>query len=116
MKANAFLCALTTLLALIIGYFLYNIAEGKPNDILCGVVSSLCFIITLIPLIAIKFELTRVGVNIKVVSSLTFVLLLIVNLLFACFGISTPNYIIINGLILVIFAMIVYKLSRIKNI
>ena len=116
MKANIFLTGISVILAAIIGYLAYNISEGQDNDVLCGVGSSVCFIATLVPAIGLQYESGRLGVNIRVFSVLFFVIFLISHFCFAGFGIKMPYYIICNGILLVIYLAIFYKMQGVKDI
>lgn len=109
MKTNIFLTIISILLASLIGYLAYNIAEGKDNDILCGIGTSLCLFATLMPTIGFQYEEGRLGANIKVVSSLFFIIFLISNFCFAGFGVKMPLYIIVNGILIITYSTILYK-------
>ena len=114
MKTNIFLTIISVLLALLISYFAFNVAEGKDNDALCGVGTVICLIATLVPAIGMQYESGRLGTNIRVLSALFFIVFLICNFCFATFGINTPYYIITNGILLVIFLAILHKMQNIK--
>lgn len=116
MKINVFLSAISVVLASLIGYFAYSVAEGNEHDALCGIGSTICFIATLIPTMGLTFESGKVGVNVRVLSVLFFVVFLITHFCFAGFGVKMPYYIICNGIILVIYLAIVYKMSGIKSL
>lgn len=116
MKVNIFLTTLSVMLALLIGYLAFNIAEGKENDILCGIGSFICLTATLVPIIGLRYESSRLGTNIRVFSSLFFLIFLISNCCFAGFGINLPYYIITHGILLIIFLALLYELQNIKSI
>ena len=116
MKPNTFLIIISVLLALLIGYFVYNTAVGKDNDILCGIGATICFIATLVPMLGLKYQSGRLGTNIRVFSVLFFIIFLISNFCFAGFGIDIPYYVITNGILLLIFLAIFYKMLNINNI
>lgn len=116
MKANIFLTGISVMLAALIGYLAYNISEGQDNDVLCGVGSSICFMATLIPTIGLQYESGRLGVNIRVFSVIFFVIFLISHFCFAGFGVKMPYYIICNGILLVIYLAIFYKMQGVKDI
>ena len=109
MKTNIFLTIISILLASLIGYLAFSITEGKDNDILCGIGTSLCLFTTLMPAIGLQYEDGRLGTNIKVFSSLFFMIFLISNFCFAGFGVNMPLYIIVNGIMVIIYLAIVYK-------
>lgn len=114
MKTNIFLTIISILLASLIGYLAFNIAEGKDNDILYGIGTFICLFATLMPTIGLQYEEGRLGANIKVVSSLFFIIFLISNLCFAGFGINMPLYIIVNGIMIITYFAILYKFLSIN--
>lgn len=115
MKTNLFLSFIAITLALLIGYLAYNVAEGQENDIVCGIGSTICFIATLIPIIGQNYESDRQGTNIRVLSSLFFIIFVVSHFCFAGFGVKMPYYVICNGIILVVYLAILYKMSNLKN-
>lgn len=116
MKVNIFLSFIGIALASLIGYLAFDIAEGQEYNVLCGIGSTICFIATLIPTLGLQYESGRLGSNIRVLSALFFIVFLISHLCFARFGIKMPYYIICNGIILIIYLAIFYKMSNIKTI
>ncbi len=117
MKVNIFLTIIGLLLASLIAYLNFSIAEGKQNDSLCGFVSAVCYIATLVSTLGIQItESPRQTVNLRVMSVLFFVIFAIVNFCFAIFGIVQPYYFLINGILLLIFVLLTYKLSKITNV
>ncbi len=104
------------MLALFIGYLSYNIAEGDAYDWLCGLGTFICMLVTLIPAISLHYETGRLGINVRVLSGLFFVLFLISNFCFAGFGVKLPYYIITNGILLTIFLVIFYKIKKITTV
>ena len=77
MKANIFLTLISLILAGLIGYWVFSNAEGKEQDMLCGICSTVCFLATLIPAIGLRYESDRIGTNIRVLSGLFFIAFLI---------------------------------------
>ena len=115
MKANVFLTLISVLLTGLIGYWIYDIAKGQEQDTLCGICSSVCILSTIIPLIGLQYNSGRMGVNIRILSGLFLVIFLISHFCYAIYGIKMPSYIIVNGLILVIFLGIFYKMQGLKD-
>ena len=109
MKANFFLIILSIVLAMLLGYLAFNIAEGKENDIACGVISSISFIATLLPIMGIDFDNKRISINIKLLSCIFFVFSIIINFCFAFFKLIMPYYFIVNGIILIVFLYVFHK-------
>lgn len=109
---------LTTIIALAIssliayGFYSFNNSENK---IILSVGSFLFLSITLINLIGINFKLSRTTTNIRVVSGVFFVVSFFCNLLFSGFNFSIPTYVIINGIVFLIFMLIIYGIYRAKQ-
>ena len=116
MKANIFLTFISIVLATLVGYLAYNVASGDENDMICGISSGICFATTLIPTIGIQYESGRLGTNIRVFSALFFIVFAISHFCFAGFGVKMPYYIIVNGIILMIYLAIFYKILGTHNI
>ena len=114
MKVDAFLTVISVLLALLLAYWTFNIAQGQENATVCGVCSVVCFMGTLVPLLAIKHESGRISTNIRVLSLVFFLLFVISHFCFAGFGVKMPYYIIVNGIILMIYLAIFYKMQSIN--
>lgn len=116
MKINIFLSFISIALACLSGYLAFNIAEGNENDKIYGIGSGVCFVTTLIPLIGLQYESSQLGTNIRVLSVLFFVVFLISHFCFAGFSVKMPYYIICNGIFLLIYLAIIYKMQGIKDI
>lgn len=104
------------MLAMLLGYFAYNVASGDENDIVCGIGSSICFAATLIPTMGIQYESGRLGTNIRMFSALFFIVFAISHFSYAGFGVKMPYYIIVNGIMLMIYLAIFYKMQSVKDV
>jgi len=60
-----------------------------------------------------RFERERIGLNIRVVAGIFFLMFLTSNLIFSSIDFSIPAYTIINGIILLVFALLVHTLNRV---
>lgn len=101
-------------LSLIIAYGLYKFHESE-NKILLSLGSFVVLAVALIMTIGISFELPRTTTNIRVVSGFFFTIALICNLIFTFINFSVPSYVIINGLLLLVFILIVYSINKAKQ-
>lgn len=115
MKANIFLTLISIVLATLVGYLAYNVACGDENDMVCGIGSGICFAATLIPTMGIQYESGRLGTNIRVFSALFFIFFAVSHFCFAGFGVKMPYYAIVNGIMLMIFLAIIYKMQGVKD-
>ena len=116
MKANLFLTSNSVMLAALLGYLAFNVANGEDNDVICGIGSCICFAVTLIPTMGLQYESGKLSVNIRVFSSIFFVLFVISHFCYAGFGVKMPYYIIVNGIMLMIYLAFFYKMLGVKNI
>ena len=104
------------MLAALVGYLAYNVASGDENNMVCGIGSGICFAATLIPAMGLQFESGRLGINIRVFSSIFFIVFAISHFCFAGFGVKMPYYVIVNGIMLMIYLAIFYKMQGCKDI
>lgn len=102
----------------IIGYWTYYIAHSNKdyNDIIVGIGTAISVIATLGAGISISHENSKVNTNMKVLCLVSFVLLMIVNFCYAGFGVSMPYYVIVIGLLLIVFIGIFKKIAEINEI
>lgn len=114
MKVNIFLTVVAALLSALLGYWAFYIAQGAPQDMLCGIGSSICFLATLVPIMGLQYTDGRLGVNIRIFSLLFFILFIISNFCFAGYGIKMPLYLILNGVALLIYLAVLYKMMGTK--
>ncbi len=116
MKINFFLTFISIALTGIWGYWIYEIAKGQENDLICGICSSICLLTTIIPAMGLKYDSGRIGANIRVLSFLFLIIFLISHFCFAIWGVIMPTYLIINGILLILYLAVFYKIANIKNI
>ncbi len=99
--------------AALIGLFVANLCETKANDIVIGIATGVSLAVTLLPMLALKTESTRLDINIRIVSTIFAILVLLVNFI-VCF--NTPHkltiYFIILGLILLTYIGVLYSLIK----
>ena len=94
-------------------FFLFiTLAIGQENDVLYGVGCMFASIVTLFPSLGCKYSSNRKASNIKILSYLIFLITLVVHCCFAGFGLKTPSYIVVNGLILLVYISILYNLIK----
>ena len=112
MKINFFVAAICLIAAVLLGYLTYSIAHGDEYDVLCGITSGLCFFSALVPMLATKSYDSKIKTNLNAVCSL----FLAINICFASLGVVIPYYIILNGLLLLVMVLIIYKIITLKKI
>ena len=112
MKISLFPTLLLIIVTVAIGYLAYNMAHSHadPNELLVGIGTGLSVLLTLGCVIGISLKNSRMNINMKAWSGVASLIMIVVNLCFAGFGVSMPYYVIIISLLLVIHLWIIYKL------
>jgi hypothetical protein len=88
---------------------------GNAGETYCALIaagSALSFFATLGGLLAFRADGAGASVNIKVVSALFITALLIEHLVFSFTAVKLTPYVIITGLLLLVYALICYALAR----
>ena len=102
---------LAILMAALVAFFIYSLAEGVKNDVLFGICAFVCFGATLVPAMGLQFT-SRASVNVRVLSGLFLLGFFVVQLFFAWLDASVRYYVIINGLLLLIYLGVLYKVLQ----
>lgn len=98
----------------LIGYGFYHFNQGELKLFL-GTGSFIFLSLTLIPTIGINFILPRTTRVIKTVSGVFFLLAFISSLIFSYINFSVPGYVIINGILILLFTLLAYSIQRAKQ-
>ncbi|MBP5689000.1 MAG: hypothetical protein IK100_09055 [Muribaculaceae bacterium] len=98
--------------AALIGLLAATLCESR-HDTIIGITTGVSLAVTLLPMLAIRSSARGLNVNMRLVSTIFVVLVLLVNFI-VCF--NTPNkltiYFIIIGLILLTYIGVLYSLIR----
>ena len=112
MRWNIFLTIICILLSALDAYWIYNLAAEHEYVLAITIESGICFATSLVPLIALDYQASRVGINIRVASGLCFVVFQIIHIVFTIAKLELPYFITINGALLLLFVAFLYKFSR----
>ena len=113
MKLNIIPIIISVGISALIAYGFYNFHNSLNKEVL--IYGSFIFsLITLICSIGINFEFPRTTANIKTVSIIFFAISLISNFVFTYFD-SFALYIIVNGILFMIFTLIIHSLYKLKE-
>ena len=112
MKISLFPTILLIIVTVALGYFAYDVAHSHadPNELFVGIGTGMSILLTLGCVIGISLKNNRMNINMKAWSGVASLVMIIVNLNFAGFGVSMPYYLIVISLLLVIHLWIIYKL------
>lgn len=118
MKISIFPILLLLIVTVALGYLTFHIANtnADTNDVVVGVGTCISVLLTLGCVWGISIENSRMNVNMKAWSITAFIVLVIINLCYAGFGVTMPYYIIVLALLLVIHLWVVWKVSTIKDV
>lgn len=112
MKISVFPTLLLIIVVVAISYLAYDMGHSRADasELPVGIVTGFSVLLTLGCVIGISLKISRININMKAWSIAAFVVMTIVNLCFAGFGVSMPYYLIVVSLLLVIHFLVIYKL------
>lgn len=113
MKVNFFMLFITLALC---GLIFFGFYKWTNYDVLYTWVSSVTALCFLTPVLALKSDDSPRSMTMtKVFSSVVLVIMLIVNILFVKYQVSDTAFIIVNGVVLCIWAGMFYGMTRTKQ-
>lgn len=108
MKIKIIPSIISALIAALSGYAIFTYAVVENNNLL-GVGSAITMTLTLLGVFGFSLERKRKAINIHIVSGIFNALFLIISIVFAFLhNFSGPTYLIINGILLLIWLLITY--------
>ena len=114
MKLNLVQSIVAMAISILISYALYSFHTGESKILLC-IGNFVLLASTLITSIGASFEFPITTANVRVLSILFFLIALVSNLVFTFINFSIPSYVVTNGILLLIFFLIVYSISNAKQ-
>ena len=114
MKINIVQTIIAISVSLLITYGLYSFHDSE-NKLLLSAGSFVFLATTLVMTIGVSFELPRTATNIRIVSGIFFAIALFTNLIFTFINFSVASYVIINGILLLVFMLIAYSINKAKQ-
>ena len=105
MKAHPVNLLIALLMSALITVAILGI-EGNPNRVLTGIGCFVSLAVTSTFMFGVTFADSRIGVNLRLVSALFFVGLLMANLGFAWVGVTPTAYIVGTGFFFVMFILV----------
>ncbi|MDR2177776.1 MAG: hypothetical protein LBP20_07025 [Treponema sp.] len=112
MKVNPVLLVISFAIAALAAFGFYMGNAGETYRALIAAGAGFSFFATLGGLLAFRTDGGGASVNIKVVSALFFIAFLIEHLVFSFTAVRLTPYVIITGLLLLVYALICYALAR----
>lgn len=111
MKINTFKSIIAFCISTLLSYGLYNLPASGMSNIVC-IGSFIFFITTLMTALGLQFNYSRTNTNIKTLSIVFFIIGLISNSLFSFSSFSIPFYVMLNGILLLVFLLATYSIFK----
>lgn len=115
MKVSFIPTFISAAIGALLGYALYAMCKTEGLETLLAIGGGMCFFLTLATCFGVRFEQGRTSANTAVIGFVFFLLMLISHAVFAFVHFATPGYIIINGILLLIFLGVVYAVAKAKQ-
>jgi hypothetical protein len=115
LKFNKVTIVLATALSIVIAYAFYTYSSNEINKIVLALISFTYTIITLIGLIAIKFEYDKTTTLIKTISGSFLLIGLVVFSLIGIVWYHLPTLIILFSLLILLYVAIGYGIAKSKH-
>lgn len=116
MKLNPILGIVALGISSLLSYLVSSLTCQPVYKLHTAIASGVCFGLTLIPALALTYESSRLGTNLRLLSGVFLVLFLISHFCFSTIGVTMHTYIITNGILLLVFLAIFYKMKGIKTV
>lgn len=115
MRFNFVFSLIALVISSLLGCWVYSVADTDAHATLAGLFSTICFSIPLIIGTGISFNTSASQVNIKALSWILFILMLIMHFYYASNGVTMPYYVLINGILICIYVAVVYGIIQSKQ-
>jgi hypothetical protein len=111
MKTNWFLACISLAITGLIAFGFYSGNTDDPYRLLITIGSGVSSLITLCGLLALSSPYGGT-VNIKITSVLFFIALIIEHIIFSFIGVKLTPYIIITGILILVYVLVYYAITR----
>lgn len=115
MKIDFFLGIVSLLHSALLAYIMFVFTDGNDQQMAYTIMSGVCALTAVVPLMALKFESGRKATNVRMLALIFFIIYVISHAAMIFTGPALESYIIINGLIMLIYLGILYKLINVEE-
>ena len=115
MKINIVPSIIAAAISALLAYGLFSFCHTEDGKILLTIGGFISLFLTLAVGIGVRFPEGRTSTNTAVLGFVFFFLLLASNIIFTFVNFSSPTYIIINGLLTLIFIGVTYAVAKAKQ-
>ena len=115
MKVNIVPILIAVAISALLAYGLYALCKTDGQELLLAIGGFLCLFLSLATTMSVRFESRRSSANTALIGIIFFLLLLVSHAIFAFVHFSTPTYVIVNGILLLIFISVTYTIANSKQ-
>ena len=115
MKIDFVKTIIAVAISCLIAYGLYTICKVDELRCLLTIVSGVAMTITLVFTLGIKPKAERTALMFTTMSSIFFVVIAVMDFIFAFVNFNKPIFIILNGVILLVYALIANSMAKVKE-
>lgn len=115
MKINVILSLIILILSSLMGYWVYSVAETDIHATFAGILSAICLAMPLILGFGVSYKTSASLVNIRMLSCVWALIMLIMHFYYATTGITMPYYVLISGILVCIYLAIIYAILKSKQ-
>lgn len=115
MKVDILRLVLIAVISALVGWGCYEIASSEPRCIVSAIAAGVFTLVAGGAAVAISYDDGRTGLSIRVLSGIVCVIGLVMNVAFAFFEYNIPVFVICNGVVLVVYLLILQGLYRAKQ-
>ena len=115
MKINNVLSLIILVLSSLLGYWVYSVADTDIHANLAGFLSAICLALPLILGFGVRYNTSASLVNIRMLSCVLALIMLILHFYYAGTGITMPYYVLISGILICIYLAIIYAIIKSKQ-
>jgi len=113
MKIKVIPTLISVFISALCAYAIYSFAATDTSKLLIAMGAFVCLSITLIGVIGFSLDNSRKAMNIHITSGVFNAIFFIVAIIYACVNdVNIPSYIIINGLLALVWILVVYGISK----
>ena len=103
MKINVVLLLIMLVLSSLLGCWVYSVADTDSHATLAGFLSAICLALPLILGFGISYNTSASLVNIRMLSCVLALIMLILHFYYAATGITMPSYVLVSGVLICIY-------------
>ena len=115
MKINSIPTIIAAAISALIAYALYAFCKTEGQELLLAICGGISMFVTLATCLGVRFPEGRTSANVAVLGGVFFALLLIAQLVFAFVPFTTPALIIVDGLLLLVFLLVAYGVTKARQ-